>query len=242
MSQPVYEFYERMYAEGREGKRPGGVLGWLFLRLRRFELHRIPASLALLSPGDRLLDLGCGDGTLLAVARARKFKQVYGLDIADVVVERARATCSKMLGGLEGVHVQTADLNGRLPFPDAMFDAVTLVAVLEHVFDPYLTVRECNRVLKPGGQLIVEVPNLAWLPRRLDVLLGRLPVTGDEEGWDGGHLHYFTFATLHELLTTHGFAVTHMQATGIFPRVRNVWPTVLGGNVLTSATKVGNVG
>jgi SAM-dependent methyltransferase len=239
-SEPVSDFYERMYAEGREGKQPGGLLGRLFVRLRRFELHRVPATLALLGEGERLLDVGCGDGTLLARARRGKFGEVYGLDIADVVVERARATCLATLGSLQGVHLQTADLNARLPFSDGLFDAVTAVAVIEHLFDPYLITAELHRVLKPGGQLIVEVPNLAWLPRRLDVLLGRLPVTGDEEGWDGGHLHYFTFATLHELLMSHGFDVQHMSSTGIFPRVRNIWPTLLGGNILAAATKNAN--
>jgi hypothetical protein len=84
----------------------------------------------------------------------------------------------------------------------------------------------------------LEVPNLVWLPRRLDVLLGRLPITGDEEGWDGGHLHYFTFSAVRRLLAECGFAVHSIGSTGIFPRVRNLWPTMLGGNIFVNARKL----
>src|SRR5207302_621110 len=118
-----------------------------------------------------LLDIGCGSGELLAVGKAAKFEQVYGLDIAQPVVKRALDTCEAFLGSLDGVVIQQADLNERLPFPDAFFDAVAAVAVVEHIFDPYFTVAEIWRMLKPRGHVILEVPNLVWLPRRLDVVL-----------------------------------------------------------------------
>jgi SAM-dependent methyltransferase len=242
MDDSVTHFYEQMYAEGRPGKLPGGLLGRAFLRLRRFELHRIPAAFELLQPGDALLGLGCGDGSLLALARASKFRHVYGLDVAQAVVQRAQSTCESRLGSLDGVSIQQADLNQKLPFEDGRFDAVTAIAVIEHIFDPYLSIKETRRVLRAGGQFIMEVPNLAWLPRRLDVLFGRLPITGDEEGWDGGHLHYFTFGAVRDLLSAYGFRVEYIGSTGIFPRVRNTWPTLLGGNILVSARRLGDAG
>lgn len=230
-----------MYAEGRSGKPPGGLLGRLFLLLRQFELHRVPAAFALLDPADRLLDIGCGDGTLLALARGSKFREVYGLDVAEAVVSRAQATCEQRLGSLDGVHVKQQDLNQSLAVPDGFADAVAALAVVEHIFDPYFTIAEVHRVLRDGGQFIMEVPNLVWLPRRLDVFLGRLPVTGDEEGWDGGHLHYFTFNAVRELLTTAGFDIEYIGSTGIFPRLRNIRPSLLGGNILVKAKKRSNV-
>jgi methionine biosynthesis protein MetW len=236
----VERFYEHMYAEGRQGRPPRGVIGRLFTSLRGFELHRVPAVFSLLEPGHRLLDLGCGDGTLLALARSSKFADVYGVDIAPAVLKRAQNTCTELLGDLNGITIRHADLNDTLPFADGFFDAVTAIAVVEHIFDPYFSVKELHRVLTPQGQLIIEVPNLAWLPRRVDVLLGRLPVTGDEEGWDGGHLHYFTFRAVKDLLTSAGFGVEHMASTGIFSRVRNVWPTLLGGNIVAKARKRGD--
>ena len=185
--------------------------------------------------------MGCGDGSLLALARASKFNEVHGLDVAEPVVERARRTCERILGNLNGVTIQRADLDEPLPYANGYFDAVTAIAVIEHIFDPYFTVREISRLVRAGGQLVMEVPNLVWLPRRLDVLLGRLPVTGDEEGWDGGHLHYFTFAAVRSLLTEFRFSIQYMGSTGIFPRVRNVYPTLLGGNVFVIAQKLGDV-
>jgi len=237
MDERVTQFYEDMYAEGRAGKAPSGLVGRLFVRLQRFELHRVPAAFALLEPGDRLLDVGCGDGTLLALARGSRFREVYGIDVAGAVVQRALDTCVRRLGSLDGVHVAQQDLKQRLPLPDGFVDAVTALAVVEHIFDPYFAVAEVRRVLRVGGQFILEVPNLVWLPRRLDVFLGRLPVTGDEEGWDGGHLHYFTFAAVRELLVTNGFHIDYIGSTGIFPRIRNLWPTLLGGNILVKARK-----
>jgi SAM-dependent methyltransferase len=215
---------------------PGGLIGQLFLRLHRFELHRVDAAFVLLGPGQRLVDIGCGDGMLLSLARQR-FPAVYGLDLASVVVHRARATCLSQLGYLQGVTLLQADANRRFPFGDGTVDAVAAVAVLEHIFDPYHLVTEVNRILRPGGQFVVEVPNIAWLPRRWELLLGRLPVTGDEDGWDGGHLHYFTFHALEQLLRDHGFVIERAESTGVFAPIRNVWPSLLGGNIVVKARK-----
>jgi SAM-dependent methyltransferase len=235
MNSGVRRFYEEMYADGRVLQEPGGVLGRLFLRLRRFELHRVPATLALLRPANDLLEIGCGDGMLMAAARASKFRAVHGIDVAVAVVRRATETCQSVLGDLDGVDIRQADVNDGLPFADGSFDAVVAIAVIEHIFDPYFTIAEIKRVLRPGGQFVMEVPNLVWLPRRLEVMLGRLPVTGDEEGWDGGHLHYFTFRAVRDLLDSAGFRIEYMGSTGIFPRARNLWPTLLGGNIIVSA-------
>jgi SAM-dependent methyltransferase len=165
---------------------------------------------------------------------------VYGIDVSATVVHRAQSTCQRLLGSLDGVYIDHQDLNQALPFPDNFVDAVTAIAVIEHIFDPYYSVAEIHRVLRPGGQFIMEVPNLVWLPRRLDVVLGRLPVTGEEEGWDGGHLHYFTFDAVHKLLKSGGFRIDHSGSTGIFPRIRNLWPSMLGGNILVEARKLGD--
>jgi ubiquinone/menaquinone biosynthesis C-methylase UbiE len=235
----VNNFYERMYAEGREGRKPTGILGSAFMILRRYELFRITAASSLLEKGDNLLDLGCGNGNLISDAKKRKlFKRYYGIDLIGIVVKRAKKEIRKISGDLKSVYIKRASLDSKLPFKDKYFSVITCTSVLEHIFDPYFSIQEINRVLKKGGSLILEVPNLVWLPRRISVLSGRLPITGDEIGWDGGHLHYFTFKSLSDLLINNGFIIEYKGSTGIFPKLRNIWPSLLGGDILIKARKV----
>jgi SAM-dependent methyltransferase len=124
-----------------------------------------------------------------------------------------------------------------LPFPEVSFDAVTMLAVLEHVFDPYMAVTEVRRVLKPAGQFIVAVPNVASASNRLRILGGRIPVTSTGSGWDGGHLHYFTPYDLKKLLHNSGFVVVEQRGTGGLASVRERWLSLLCGEFVVSALK-----
>ena len=97
-----------------------------------------------------------------------------------------------------------------------------MMSVLQFVIDPEMALRECHRVLKSRGQLVLSVPNLraAWRVWRL-MILGVVPRTSqDTVGLDGGTLHYFTTKTLRSLLTSAGFSTQLTQ--GIFYR-----PTLL---------------
>jgi SAM-dependent methyltransferase len=109
------------------------------------------------------------------------------------------------------------DLNqDGLPFPDQYFEAVTILSTLQYFQDLYLVLGECQRVLSPSGILLLSVPNMRafWRLGRL-LLQGSFPrVSLDQEGYDGGTLHYFAFANLKQLLHETGFEV--VWAHGIF--------------------------
>lgn len=236
------KFYEKMYAENRVWAGPQGILGFVYKSLKRFELHRVSATVTLLSKGNRILDIGCGDGGLLSkVKNLKLFNEFYGIDIAGVVVRRAKRNIKEKTGSLNKVFIKTGSLDSRLNFNNGYFDSVTCLSVLEHIFDPYFGIKEIHRLLKNNGLLILEVPNLVWLPRRTAVLFGVLPVTAEESGWDGGHLHYFTFAATKKLLEDNGFKIAFAGSTGIFYKIRNIWASLLGGNIFIKAIKVKNV-
>lgn len=240
MKEPLNQkFYEKMYAENRVWNGPQGFLGFLYRLLKRYELHRVPAAVSLLDTGNRLLDVGCGDGDLLAMAKLReKYREYYGIDIAKVVANRAQKRVKEKTGDIYKCFFKRANLDEKLTFTNNYFDTVTCISVLEHIFDPYFTIREINRVLKTDGKLILEVPNLVWIFRRVSVLFGVLPITAEEDGWDGGHLHYFTKKAVVELLEDNGFSIKSVGCTGIFPKILNLWPSLLGGNIKYSLDKV----
>jgi ubiquinone/menaquinone biosynthesis C-methylase UbiE len=98
----------------------------------------------------RLLDLGSGDGAL-AGRLAAQGAVVTGVDPSPAAIERARAAHPGMSWFLPGD-------DGRLPVPDASFDVVTCVNVLQHVADTQTLMSEVRRVLASGGLFVVAVP------------------------------------------------------------------------------------
>lgn len=129
-------------------------------------------------PG-RLLEVGSGSGRFLHRMHAAGW-EVQGTDFDPAVAERVRRRY--------GLRVDVGDLVA-LRYPADAFDAVALSQVLEHVHDPIALLRECARLLRAGGRLVLSTPNAAGLAHRR---YGR--------NWRGleppRHLHLFTPAAL----------------------------------------------
>jgi SAM-dependent methyltransferase len=110
-----------------------------------------------LRPGMRLLDVGCGPGSItLGLAEAVAPGEVVGLDIEPLQLERARALAAER--GVVNVRFEPGDAYA-LPFPDASFDAVFAHAVLQHLGDPVRALAEFRRVLRPGGIAAIADPD-----------------------------------------------------------------------------------
>ena len=133
------------------------------------------------SGGGQVIDLPCGTGYLSAQASARGW-QVTSADLAPTLWR-----------GDPTVAVQKIDLNAPLPFGDAMTDAVICCEGLEHIENPWLVLREFRRVLRPGGHLIISLPNTIDLRQRFRML---------RRGYWG---HYFPRVP------------THINHMGLFP-------------------------
>ncbi len=103
-----------------------------------------------LRPGMKLLDVGCGPGTITAdLAKLVSPGQVVGLEYAPGILEQARATAAEQ-GVADHVEFVTGDVHS-LDFPDDTFDVVHAHQVLQHVGDPVRALSEMRRVCKPGG-------------------------------------------------------------------------------------------
>jgi SAM-dependent methyltransferase len=108
-------------------------------------------------PVDSMLDAGCGDGRYLAALGTIGMvpPRLVGSDISERILETARATAAA-----HGVEPELVRANlEALPFPDASFELVLSVQVIEHLLDPAAGLRELARVLRPGGTLLLSTDN-----------------------------------------------------------------------------------
>lgn len=168
---------------------------------------RLVAGAALLPAVDRLLDVGCGDGSLGLILRG-KARLAVGVDGQRQAGLDARS---------RGLRVQCADINaGHLPYRTGAFDAAVCLDVIEHVLDPRHLVRELARVIRPGGTLVLTTPNIRYYGFIVTLIRGRFPPTsGVLEPYHGGHLHYFTFADVRGLLEEGG-AFVAIEEFGLY--------------------------
>jgi 2-polyprenyl-3-methyl-5-hydroxy-6-metoxy-1,4-benzoquinol methylase len=106
--------------------------------------------LTMLSPGDKVVEFGCGGGSALAAAGAR-VAEARGYDIGETAI----ASANSRPGNHIAIHSDVA----HVPLPDNYADVVYSFEVLEHVWDPASVIREMIRVVKPGGLVFFSMPN-----------------------------------------------------------------------------------
>lgn len=114
------------------------------------------------SAGSKVLDVGCGSGEIARVIKEKGYR-VSGVDFSPVAIELTRK---------QGINSRLVDLDTGLPFDDDTFDTVWAGDVIEHVFDPIFVLREINRILVPGGQLLCTVPYDLNIATRLRIFFG----------------------------------------------------------------------
>lgn len=187
-----------------------GLLESWLARLRSSMAERlIPASLR----NGRLVDIGCGQTPIFLLRT--DFGERIGID--QHVSDNAREACARAGVTLIGRDMET---NLHLPFPDASADAVTMLAVFEHIENNKLVelVREIHRVLKPGGAYIITTP-ASWADPILKILC-RLHLVSQVELDE--HEKTYTRAGVADVLARGGFRPEDIE-TGSFEFGMNLW-------------------
>ena len=166
-------------------------------RVQRFGSERAALMAPHVPPAARYLDVGCSTGFVVEAARDRGW-QAVGLDLNPSAVEFGRGR------GLDLRCVALEDAG----FPPAAFDAVSLFDVIEHLLDPARTLRECARLLAPGGIVFLYVPNFDSASRLL---------MGKEAHfiWPTHHLNYYTPITLADFVRREGFEPVYLATEGL---------------------------
>jgi methionine biosynthesis protein MetW len=176
----------------------------------------------LVPPGSRVLDLGCGDGELLAYLQATRGCSGYGVEIDD----------AKVLACLRrGVNVLQFNLEeGLTMFGDDSFDVVLQIDTLQHLRNAETMLRETARVGRIG---IVAFPNFAHWPNRLHVLRGRMPVTKrlPYQWYDTPNIRVGTYADFEVLALSCGLRVE--DSFGMHEgKVIRRWPNLLASTAV----------
>ncbi len=150
-------------------------------------------------PGN-FLDIGCGIGALVSLAEKKGWNAV-GVDPSPMA-----GKLGKEVLGVDIVQSYVNDLD----FPEDQFDAVVMLAVLEHAFDPLEMVRKVWKWIKPGGRLILSTPNLDNLNYHL------LPDKTAYSWFIKEHINHFTIKTHRQMLDRAGFENTMFHLSGHF--------------------------
>lgn len=157
--------------------------------------------LKLAGKNNKILDIGCYDGSL-----GRKLidnsNEVYGLEANKESAEVAQK---------RGLKVKVQNVTEAFDFENNFFDVVVAGEIIEHILDTDFFIDEVKRVLKPGGQIVLSTPNVASFGRRILLLLGENPHLEASLGFppeaNAGHLRYFTKGLLTRYLEHKNFKI-----------------------------------
>lgn len=143
----------------------------------------------------RLLDFGCGEGQFLHMI-SKYCESTYGVDVAQLPIEKAH-------NRYPDIEFSLLNDEGRTRFQDNFFDAITAITVLEHILDIETTLDEINRILKPGGYLLIATTQIT----RIKMLLVMMYSLDKYFYPTSSHIRHFTRRNLADILQKKGFKV-----------------------------------
>lgn len=181
--------------------------------------------------GKRVLDIGCATGYL-----GRHLKEagneVIGVEISAPAAEEARKI-------LDQVHIFDIEYSWPEVLQGGRFDLAIAAETLEHVFDPLEVLKEIRQILAPNGEIIITTPNFLTWTNRIKFLLGKFKYT-NQGSFDFGHIRFFTYAYLQEVLSASDFKIVkenHIIFPGKLSRILRFWPNFFASQFVIKARK-----
>lgn len=196
--------------------------------IARMEIHETVARILDPCPRGKLLDIPAGEGALTA----RLSKAGFSVQACDLYPEIFR---------VPGIDVRRGDLSGVLPYADGEFQYITCLEGLEHIENPHQAIREFARLLAPGGQLVISVPNILNIEERIKWLLNGYtshfkPISEEHlrmrhEQWGEKeevvlHINPIAYTELRYILEKYGFVLTRAYRDKPKPNIWLYWPFV----------------
>lgn len=155
---------------------------------------------------ERVLDVGCGQAGLAAEIR-KLGHAVWGIEASSIAVVKAASRVDRC------IHADLLDLKAiENVLSEERFDVIVFSDVLEHLYDPLGALRFYQRFLRPGGRLLISVPNALNWQSRLSFLFGRFEYQ-DTGVMDRTHIRFFTFRSAKRLLAAAGCSIERTDFT-----------------------------
>jgi len=154
-------------------------------------------------------DAGCGNGAATDWLMAQGF-DTRGFDLSESGIAQARQDGNEARYKLHSVY---EDFTGLFDPPP---QAIVSLEVVEHLFDPKLFIRNCFAALPPGGYFVASTPYHGYLKNLALAVMGQMDKHFTAT-WDGGHIKFWSAATLGSVLTEAGFTSLHFVGAGRFP-------------------------
>jgi SAM-dependent methyltransferase len=146
----------------------------------------------------RVLEIGCANGRMSRLLTAQGC-EVTGVELNPVLAKMAREHCQRViLGNIEDDAVLPAE---------EQFDVALMADVIEHLAYPDRLLERLRGYLRPGGSVVIAVPNVLFGPIRVRFMFGRFNYSATGGILDATHLRFFTAKTIRELMTASGYTI-----------------------------------
>jgi len=161
--------------------------------------------------GGDIIELGAGNGNVAKTLLNLPHMNITHYTLADISQPRLEGLLKNMEDSRVSILLMDAEDIPQSEF--GKYDAVIMIALIEHLIDPLRAMQRIRQLLKPGGFVYIDTPNFARYTLRLKLLMGYFPSTAStNEGltkysgeecdlYDEGHMHYFTYLSLSLMLT-----------------------------------------
>lgn len=183
-------------------------------------------------PGQRVLEVGCASGRL-----GREIKKLGHYVVGIEISESAAAEARKVF---DQVYVFDVESDWPAEVLSQKFDLVVLPEILEHIFDPVYVLKKSSAVLKSDGEIILTTPNFLTWTNRFRFLFGLFRY--EKEGmFDFGHIRWFTYSYLKQVLAEAGFTTItekHIVFPGKLTRILKFWPHLFARQFVVKARRI----
>jgi len=197
---------------------------------------RIVKTLSMVGTNKTVLDIGCFTGDI-ALAIKQKGNKVFGLDCKSEFIKMTQA---------KGIPAKLTNLEKKFPIKNESIDLIVAGEIIEHIYYTERFLRECHRILKKDGEILITTPNVNWLSFRLQMLLGKTLPYSIESGVEldfPGHCRYYTVESILQTLKKFGFKVEIIRSSQIMNRfvklswLADKWPSI-GYQLIVKAKKI----